>query len=222
MRYKNDPGSNESESLIYNESSSNGDSKEGSTKKTPAHWIVSSFSSLSATTTNNRTEAKKEHIASIITKLKDMAKRRRVVSISLPGAIITDDKETTVRLAAIHPSHAEAVHIARSNLSHGVAPSRQEMWPLELLDYAEKQKKAAAAEQNAHDPQRAPTNHQQQPTTSQSSRQPVAFPPQQPPPHPTQPHSAYYSAAYDPYRRHQQQSNTAHDKPPPTKNNGPS
>ena len=222
MRYKNEPGSNESESLIYNESSSNGDSKEGSTKKTPTHWIVSSSSSLSATTTNNKTEAKKEHIASIITKLKDVAKRRRVVSISLPGAIITDDKETTVRLAAIHPSHAEAVHIARSNLSHGVAPSRQEMWPLELLDYAEKQKKAAAAEQNAHDPQRAPANHQQQPTTSQSSRQPVAFPPQQPPPpHPTQPHSAYYSA-YDPYRRHQQQSKTSHDKPPPTKNNGPS
>lgn len=222
MRYKNDPGSNESESLIYNESSSNGDFKEGSTKKTPLHWIVRSSSSLSATTTNTKTEAKKEHIASIITKLKDAAKRRRVVSISLPGAIITDDKETTVRLAAIHPSHAEAVHIARSNLSHGVAPSRQEMWPLELLDYVEKQKKAAAAEQNAHDPQRAPTNHQQQPTTSQSSRQPVAFPPQQPPPHPTQPHSAYYPA-YDPYRRHQQQqSKTSHDKPPPTKNNGPS
>jgi len=200
--------SNKSESLIYTEPSPMRDLKHGSTQRAAFHWIANPSSSV--TTTNPEASVNKEHIASRIAKLRETAKRRRFVPIPLPGATTTGT-EITVRLASIHPSHAESVHVARSELSHGVAPPRQEMWPLELLDYVEKQRKAVA-EQNSLG---STSNHIQ--STLQPSHH-HSYPPQpqpqpQPPAHPTPYHPAY------PYRPHQP-SSTSHEKPPPTK--GPS
>lgn len=203
MRFNSKADSNEGESLIYTESSHIKNLKHGSTEGAAFHWIGNPSSSV--TTTNPGAGVNKELI-SRIAKLRGTAKRRRFVPISLPGATVTGT-ETTVRLASIHPSHAESVHIARSDLSHGVAPTRQEMWPLELLDYVEKQRKVAA-EQNA-----STRNH------IQSTSQPAVSYPPQPPAHPTQHHSSYHPA-YDPYRPHQQPTTAAHEKPPSTK--GPS
>lgn len=179
--------SNESDSLIHIKPS-----HDLKVKKNASHWIgdPSSFA-------NPITGVKKEgHIASRIAKLRGTAKRRRCAPISLPGAI-TAGTEITVRLAPIHPSHAAAVHVARSD------GPRKEMWPLELLSYVEKQREASAEQgtqsTNLIQPTSQPSHHQ--------SYQP------QPPAHPTQHHSTSYHPAYDPYRPYQQH----HEKPPPTK-----
>ena len=204
MRFNSKPDSNENESLIYIEPSHIRDLKNGSgsTQTVASHWI----GNLSSSTNPGAGVKKEEHIASRIAKLRDTAKRRRFVPMTLPGAT-TAGTEITVRLAPIHASHAEAVHAARSDMSQ----PRKEMWPLELLDYVEKQKKVVA-EQGAHDPQRGPSSNHIQPTSQPPHHQP--YPPQ-PPAHPTQQqhHATSYHPAYDPYRPHQQ----PHEKPPSTK-----
>ena len=212
MRFNSKPGGNESESLIYVEPSHIRGLQHGSgsTQKTASHWIGNP-SSLTNPVARFKTEG---YTASRIAKLRDTAKRRRHAPISLPGAT-TAGTEITVRLAPIHPTHGEAVHAVRSDTSHGVVQPRKEMWPLELLDYVEKQRRANAeaekqrranADQSAHDTQRGPpTNHGQ--PTSQPSHHPPYQP--QPPAHPTQHHSTYHPA-YDPYRPYQQ----PHEKPP--------
>ena len=204
MRFNSKPDSNENESLLYIEPSHIRDLKNGSgsTQMAASHWI----GNLSSSQNPVAGVKKEEHIASRIAKLRDTAKRRRFVPITLPGAT-TAGTEITVRLAPIHASHAEAVHAARSDMSQ----PRKEMWPLELLDYVEKQRKVVA-EQGAHDPQRGPSSNHIQPTSQPPHHQP--YPPQ-PPAHPTQQqhHATSYHPAYDPYRPHQQ----PHEKPPSTK-----
>lgn len=214
LRFNNNPWSNDSKSLIYNKSSYKSDLNQRSAQRT-AFQLIGSFSS-SAIATTIGAGVEKEHILSRIAKLRDTSKKRRVVKISLPGATTTGT-ETIVRLSAIHPSHAESVHVARSNLSHGVAPARQEMWPLELLDHVEKQRKAAAL--NTNETQRGTTSHHAQSTSQPSNHQ--LYPPQQTPMLPT-PHSSTptHHPVNDPHSQHQQKTTTAHDKPPSTK--GPS
>lgn len=204
MRFDSKPDGNKNESLIYIEPSHIRGLQHGSTKKTASHWIGNP-SSL----TNPVAEVgTKDRTASRVAKLRDTAKRRRCAPISLPGAT-TAGTEITVRLAPIHPTHAEAVHAARSDV---VQPPK-EMWPLELLDYVEKQRKANAeakkqrktnaAEQSTYDTQRAPSTNHVQPTSQPSHHQPYQ------PVHPSQ---HQYHHAYDPYRQYQQ----PHEKPPST------
>lgn len=200
MRFSSKPGSIQSESLIHIEPCHASDLKHGSDQRAAFHRTGNPSSSV--TTTNPGPGVNKEHIASRIAKLRDTAKRRRVVPIPLPGATTTGT-EINVRLASIHPSHAESVHIARSDMSHGVAPPRQEMWPLELLDFVEKQRKLVSEQNSLGSTNSQPSHHQSYPPQPQP----------QPPPHTTTYHPSY------PYRPHQQPT-TSHEKPPSTK--GPS
>ena len=197
--------SNELESLVYitEPSLQTKDSAQKSsiTQTALSNWIGNQFPTLRSQTEGN----KAEHVASRITKLRETSKKRRYTPMSLLGATNTG-AAISVRLASIHPSHAEAVHIARTDVSNGVQPPRKEMWPLELLDYTEKQRKIAA-EQTSDDQQRGATNNNHIKQTSQPSHH-QSYKPQQPS-IPAQHHSSYHPS-YDPYRTHHQQPPEGH------------
>lgn len=106
-------------------------------------------------------EAKRHEVLARVRRLNELSKQR----------IIPKEKPVTIS-DYVHPSHAEAIQAARASMlamTNGIAPPRQDMWPLELLELREKHRQSLA-KGSTH-------------THSQSTNQHLSAPYHSPPPH---------------------------------------
>eukprot|EP00559_Dactyliosolen_fragilissimus_P007515 CAMPEP_0184869828 /NCGR_PEP_ID=MMETSP0580-20130426/35444_1 /TAXON_ID=1118495 /ORGANISM="Dactyliosolen fragilissimus" /LENGTH=1131 /DNA_ID=CAMNT_0027371567 /DNA_START=896 /DNA_END=4291 /DNA_ORIENTATION=- len=80
------------------------------------------------------------HIKEAFKRLKKSSTKRQCITLTIPG-VNTGSKEISIQQPS-HPSHAQSVQaaVAQSAGSSGLIPKRPEMWPLQFLDLAEKQK----------------------------------------------------------------------------------
>mmetsp|Transcript_30692 Transcript_30692/g.46786 ORF Transcript_30692/g.46786 Transcript_30692/m.46786 type:complete len:2214 (+) Transcript_30692:157-6798(+) len=100
--------------------------------------------------------------------LRTAAMKRQDVPMQIPG-VVTGQKPS---VAAAHPSHHQSLQVAVAALASG---GRTDMWPLQILDLADKQRKNIARSQPNVSSGRAP----QRPTGSYQTTQPRNAPVQQ-------------------------------------------
>jgi hypothetical protein len=97
------------------------------------------------------------------------AAKRREAPLAMPG-VVSGQKPT---LVPPHPSHLQSLQVAAAGTGG------REMWPLQILDLADKQRAAAAA---ARAPQNAPSSHLRTSPSASPPRQSAAAQQFAPPP----------------------------------------
>ncbi|CAB9518904.1 DNA binding protein [Seminavis robusta] len=143
--------------------------------------------------------------------------KKQVVPVTIPGA--TPGSQPT--FVASHPSHLDAVH---SSIAATWTSGRTEMWPLQFLDVAEKQRTARAAAAAASTSASAPIRPTSQTVSPMASGSSVSSDARGPPPGPRTaarphpmpaPHSAPYSYPHQPGQPY------PHYPPPPRHGRAP-
>ena len=131
------------------------------------------------------TPDRSQPLLSRIRMLKEVSKKRRVTKTPMPSS------------APMHQSHSDSIQAARANMlaaANGVAPPRNEMWPLELLCWQQQNKSSANQQNQQRDVQRvAPASHSGQQSSQSTHRQQASVPYH---PNPTQhQHQMYHGGA---------------------------
>lgn len=183
-RFQNESEDQDKEFLVYDASSSTSHLKHQrrDDQSNSMHWIGHPASSPDESTDNDD----KQLIMARIKRLKETSKKRHGLPITIPGSKTTGDN-TTVQLVPVHASHADSVQAARASWTssvNGIAPPRNDMWPMEILDYAKQRAAAASSQGNTN----ANIHHQR------GSVAPYSHPPQPSyqPPHNV--HPAHHAA----------------------------
>ena len=93
------------------------------------------------------TSPKKGSVGSRLAKMKRAMSKRQRPKLQVPGATPGSGTQA-VPLVGSHPSHAQAVEYAvtQATGASGMAPPRMEMWPLQILDYADRVRSAKTGE----------------------------------------------------------------------------
>jgi len=94
---------------------------------------------------------KKATAGSRLAKMKRAMLKRQKPKLQVPGAPLhvgSGAHTTSIPLVASHPSHAQAVEYAvtQATGASGMAPPRMDMWPLQVIDYADRVRCAKTGE----------------------------------------------------------------------------